>query len=191
MLNEATTRAMTAKARRIALNIPRKSPSMSAIISSVSWAPVIASSPCGNVAATSLRSSSWLMPSAPATRIDEASPGRPDERGDRFVGERGVRGRAEAVGATERGKPDDRPRRPAPASARRSGRRRAARRSRRTRGRSPLRTAARRRRHAALDRRRAPTGSPVSRRASSSPWSGGRRHRSDHRRPTRFVRTLR
>ena len=50
---------------------------MSAIISSVSSAPVSASSPDGNVAAISSRSSSWLTPSAPAIRIVDTSPGRP------------------------------------------------------------------------------------------------------------------
>ena len=77
MLNEATTRAMTAKASRMVLNMPRNSPSMSAIISSVSSAPVSASALAGSAAAMSSRSSSWLTPSSAATRIDDTSPGRP------------------------------------------------------------------------------------------------------------------
>ena len=48
MLNAATTSAMPAKASRIVLNMPRKSPSMSASISSVSSAPVIDSTPGGS-----------------------------------------------------------------------------------------------------------------------------------------------
>ena len=60
MLNEATTRAITANASRMVLNMPRNSPSMSAIISSVSSAPVRASALAGSAAAMSSRSSSWL-----------------------------------------------------------------------------------------------------------------------------------
>ncbi len=80
---------------------------MSAIISSVSWAPVIASSPGGNVAdhvVAELRLAGAVGAGDPDRR---GLAGPADERGDGLAGERGERRRSEAVDATERGEPDD------------------------------------------------------------------------------------